>query len=311
MINRELIRIKEIQTVYSFCLNEGMTMDGAEKELLKSLSLAYDLYHYMLLLMVELNRMAEKTLDIKEARAKRLNEDVSLNSKFVNNRFILQLSSNKQLLEFSEVVRFHWADYPEFLRLLFARIEESETYKTYMENPTRSYQEDRELWRKIYREFVCNNEDLDSFLEEFNVYWNDDKTIVDTFVLKTINRFQETSTADEPLMPEYKDLNDREYAIKLLHHTLANASYYRSLIAGTTRRWELDRIALIDRVVLMVALAEIITFPSIPVSVSINEYVELAKMYGTPQSPRYVNATLDTIAKKLLAENKLIKTNNK
>ena len=307
MINRELIRLKLVQIAYSYYQSGSKNPAAAEKELLMSLSRAYALYNTMLLLMVELNRMALRTLEMRQSRAKRLGEKDALSTKFVDNRFMLQLESNKQLLEFRDNQRFDWADQEEFVRSLYTKIEESEFYKMYMDSSKNSYEEDREVWRLIYRHLICNNEELDAVLEEMDLYWNDDKVIVDTFVLKTINRFTVDSTDDQPLMPEYRDSSDQEFAIRLLQKAIANKDYYYDLIASTTRKWDINRVALMDRIILQLALAEIISFPGIPVSVSINEYVEIAKMYGTSKSGKYINATLDNIAKRLTEENKLIK----
>ncbi len=307
MINRELIRLKLVQIAYSYYQSGSKNPAAAEKELLMSLSRAYALYNTMLLLMVELNRMALRTLEMRQSRAKRLGEKDALSTKFVDNRFMLQLESNKQLLEFRDNQRFDWADQEEFVRSLYTKIEESEFYKMYMDSSKNSYEEDREVWRLIYRHLICNNEELDAVLEEMDLYWNDDKVIVDTFVLKTINRFTVDSTDDQPLMPEYRDSSDQEFAIRLLQKAIANKDYYYDLIASTTRKWDINRVALMDRIILQLALAEIISFPGIPVSVSINEYVEIAKMYSTSKSGKYINATLDNIAKRLIEENKLIK----
>ena len=307
MINRELIRLKLVQITYSFYQNGSKNPAVAEKELLLSLSRAYDLYNSMLLLMVELNRMALHMLEMRQSRARRLGESDFVSAKFVENRFMLQLESNKQLREYRENQRFDWSDQEEYVRSLYNKIEESEYYKEYMSSGKNSYEEDREVWRLIYRHLICNNEELDSVLEEMDLYWNDDKVIVDTFVLKTINRFTEDSTDKQPLMPEYKDTADQEFAIRLLQKAIANKEYYYDLIASTTRNWDIKRVALMDRIILQLALAEIISFPGIPVSVSINEYVEIAKMYSTSKSGKYINATLDNISKRLMEENKLIK----
>ena len=308
MINRELIRLKLVQIAYSYYQNGSKNPAAAEKELLLSLSRAYDLYNTMLLLMVELNRMALRMLEMRQSRAKRLGENSSMSAKFVENRFMLQLESNKQLREYREnQQRFDWADQEEYVRSLYSKIEESEFYQAYMNSSKDSYEEDREIWRLIYRHLICNNEELDAVLEEMDLYWNDDKVIVDTFVLKTINRFTVDSTDDQPLMPEYRDSADQEFAIRLLQKAIANKDYYYDLIASTTRKWDINRVALMDRIILQLALAEIISFPGIPVSVSINEYVEIAKMYSTSKSGKYINATLDNIAKRLTEENKLIK----
>lgn len=308
MINRELIRLKVVQITYSYYQNGAGRPEAAEKELLFSLSKAYDLYNFLLLLMVELNRMALRTLEMRQNRARRLGEDEkAISNKFVDNRFMLQLESNNQLMEYRDNQKRSWSDHEEFVRSLYNKIEQSEYYEQYMASEQSSYEEDREVWRLIYRHLICNNEELDSLLEEMSLYWNDDKVIVDTFVLKTINRFNAESTADQALLPEYKDITDQEYATRLLLRTIANEKYYSELIASKTRKWELSRIALMDRVILQIALAEILSFPSIPVSVSINEYVEIAKMYSTPKSGKYINATLDNIVKQLQSENKLVK----
>ena len=307
MINRELIRLKLVQITYSYYQNGSKNPAAAEKELLLSLSRAYDLYNSMLLLMIELNRMALRMLEMRQSRAKRLGENDLMSPKFVENRFMKQLEANKQLREYKDNQRFDWADQEEYVRSLYGKIEESEFYKAYMSSGKDSYEEDREIWRLIYRHLICNNEELDAVLEEADLYWNDDKVIVDTFVLKTINRFTPESTAEQPLMPQYKDTSDQEFATCLLEKAIENKEYYYNLIASTTRKWDIKRVALMDRIILQLALAEIISFPDIPVSVSINEYVEIAKMYSTSKSGKYINATLDNIAKRLIEENKLIK----
>lgn len=308
MINRELIRLKLVQITYSYYQKGGRNPESAEKELLFSLSKAYDLYNFLLLLMVELNRMALRMLEVRQNKARRLGGDAKgVSTKFVDNRFLFQLESNKMLMEFRDSQKKTWADYEEFVRSLYNRIEESDYYKSYMDSGNSSYEEDKELWRLIYRTFICDNDELDAILEEMSLYWNDDKAIVDTFVLKTINRFTPESTDQQPLMPEYKDAADQEFAVRLLRRALNNEKYYIELIASTTRRWDIKRVALMDRVILQIALAEIISFPAIPVNVSINEYVDIANMYSTSNSGKYVNATLDNIAKRLMSENKLVK----
>lgn len=307
MINRELIRLKVVQIAYSYYQNGSKKPEVAEKELLLSLSKAYDMYNFLLMLMVEIGRMAMRSQETMQNRARRLGEETPISSKFVDNRFMLQLESNKQLREFSETVNRTWIDHEDFVRSLWKRIEESEYYQNYMQSGQSSYAEDHEIWRLIYRHFICNNEELDAILEDLSLYWNDDKAIVDTFVLKTINRFNEGCDANHPLLPEYRDPADQEFATHLLVRALGNEEYYRQLIASSTRNWDVERVALMDRIIMQIALAEILSFPAIPVSVSINEYVEIAKMYSTPNSGRYVNATLDNIVKKLQRENKLIK----
>lgn len=310
MINRELIRIKLVQVLYSYIQKGSHNPDVAEKELLLSLDKAYDLYNYLLLLMVEVGRMSVRMYEMHRNRSKKLKDGITWSRKFIDNRFIIQLDSNRQLRAYCAEQRLSWADQEEFVRNLYNKVEESDFYKQYMASETSSYEEDREVWRLIYRNLIVGNDELADILEDMNVYWNDDKTIIDTFVLKTINRFTENSTAGEPLMPEYKSDTDRDFATRLLYRALIGQEHYLELIAATTRRWEIGRIAMMDRIILQLGLAEIATFPDIPLSVSINEYVEIAKMYSTPKSGKYINATLDTIAKTLIEEGKLEKSAN-
>ncbi|MBQ7462827.1 MAG: transcription antitermination factor NusB [Bacteroidaceae bacterium] len=312
MINRELIRIKLVQVLYSYLQKGSHNPDLAEKELLLSLDKAYDLYNYLLLLMVEVSRMSVRILEMRQARSKKLKDGITWSRKFVDNRFIIQLESNRQLRSYCAEQDLSWEEHEKFVRDLYNKVEESDCYKNYMESENSSYEEDREIWRLIYRNLFCNNDELSDLLEDINVYWNDDKTIIDTFVLKTINRFKPDSTASQPLMPEFKNDTDRDFATKLLYKAIVGQEYINSLVSESTRKWEFKRIAMMDRIILQLGLAEITTFPNIPLSVSINEYVEIAKMYSTPKSDKYINATLDAIAKKLIEEGKLVKedTNN-
>ena len=307
MINRVLIRLKIVQIVYAYYQNGGKNLDTAEKELFFSLSKAYDLYNYLLLLMVEVTKQANKRLNAAKNKLVPTKEELFPNTKFVENRFIAQLEVNKQLLEFSNNQKKTWENEADFVKTLCDKIFESDIYKEYMASETSSYEEDRELWRKLYKNIIFNNIELDQVLEDQSLYWNDDKEIVDTFVLKTIKRFDEKNGAKQELLPEFKDEEDQDFARRLFRRTILNADYYRHLISENTKNWDLDRVAFMDVVIMQIALAEILSFPNIPVSVSLNEYVEIAKLYSTPKSGGFINGTLDGIVNSLKKENKLTK----
>ena len=307
MINRVLIRLKIVQIVYAYYQNGGKNLDTAEKELFFSLSKAYDLYNYLLLLMVEVTKQANKRLNAAKNKLVPTKEELFPNTKFVENRFIAQLEVNKQLLEFSNNQKKTWENEADFVKTLCDKILESDIYKEYMASETSSYEEDRELWRKLYKNIIFNNIELDQVLEDQSLYWNDDKEIVDTFVLKTIKRFDEKNGAKQELLPEFKDEEDQDFARRLFRRTILNADYYRHLISENTKNWDLDRVAFMDVVIMQIALAEILSFPNIPVSVSLNEYVEIAKLSSTPKSGGFINGTLDGIVNSLKKENKLTK----
>ena len=295
MINRVLIRLKIVQIIYAYYQNGGKNLDTAEKELFFSLSKAYDLYNYLLLLMVEVTKYANKRLDAAKNKLVPTKEDLSPNMKFVENRFIAQLEINKQLNAFASSQKKTWENEGDFIKNLCEQIMQSDIYKEYMASETSSYEEDRELWRKLYKKIIFNNTALDEVLEDQSLYWNDDKEIVDTFVLKTIKRFNPENGEKQELLPEFKDEEDQDFARRLFRRSILNADYYRHLVA------------VMDVIIMQIALAEILSFPNIPVNVSLNEYVEIAKLYSTPKSGGFINGTLDGIVNQLKKENKLTK----
>lgn len=300
MINRELIRIKIVQLTYAYYQNGNRNMDNAEKELLFSLSKAYDLYNFLLELIVAVTREERHRYDVMNQRAEREGAEPPSN-KFVNNQFATQLEENNMLNEFIEVKKLTWKNDIEFVRKLCNQIEQSQVYQDYMADADDSYEADREVWRKLYKQLVQDNPDIDTLLEEKSLYWNDDKEVIDTFVLKTIKRFEPTSKADQELLPEYKDEEDRDFARKLFRATLLNCDAYQHYIGDACRNWDFNRLAYMDVVVMQIAIAELMTFPGIPATVTINEYVDLAKLYSTPRSGGYVNGMLDTIARFLIS----------
>lgn len=306
MINREIIRNKVVQLTYAYYQNGNKNIDSAEKELLFSLSKAYDLYAYMLALIPAVAKESRKYLEVAQSKAQREGTDMP-SQKFAYNRFAIQVEQNTALNDILEAKKISWNDHPEFVNKLYLQIIESQIYKEYMDSQDDSYDADREVWRKLYRTLIENNESIDSILEEESLYWNDDKEIVDTFVLKTIKRFEEANGAEQQLLPEFKDDEDKEFARRLFRRTILNAEYYRHLISENTRNWDLERVALMDIIIMQIALAEILSFPNIPVSVTFNEYLEIAKLYSTPKSASFVNGTLDAIVNALMDEDKLFK----
>lgn len=306
MINRKLIRVKIVQLTYAYYQNGHHNMDTAEKELLFSLSKAYDLYNYLLGLIVAITQEERRRVDIATRRAEREGTETP-SLRFAFNKFATQLEENKQLNLFMEDKKMSWENDVEAVRKLCDQIEQSPLYQEYMMSDAEDYETDRELWRRIYRTLIQGNEDLDAILEEKSLYWNDDKEIVDTFVLKTIKRFDPANKADQELLPEYDDTEDREYALKLFRSTILNADTYQRYMSETSRNWNFSRLAYMDVVLMQIAIAEMLTFPNIPISVTINEYVDLAKLYSTPKSGGYINGMLDAIARHLVDTGRLLK----
>jgi N utilization substance protein B len=306
MINRELIRIKIVQLNYAYYQNGNKNIESAEKELLFSLSKAYDLYNYLLALIVGITHESRRYLEVAQLRARREGTKEP-SPKFAYNSFAMQLEENHMLNEFLETQKKNWSDEPEFLKKIYTQITESQIYKDYMDSPEDNYDTDRELWRKLYRTLIQDNKDLDALLEEQSLYWNDDKEVVDTFVLKTIKRFEEKNQGRQELLPEYDNEEDKDFARKLFRATIMNADEYQHYMSEASRNWDFSRLAYMDIVIMQIAIAEMATFPSIPISVTINEFVEIAKVYSTPQSAGYINGMLDAIARHIIKSGRLLK----
>lgn len=308
MINRELIRLKVVQLVYAYYRNDGKTIETAQKELLFSLGKAYELYEYLLLLLVKVYELAGKKEEALRQRAQKGAAvlDGSVEARLAANAMLKQLAENKALLAYREN-RKDWIEEEAFVKQLFTTFTESDILKMYLDKEDFSYEADRELVRKLYKTYICHNEDFDDLIEEHSLYWNDDKFVVDSFVLKTIKRFTAESTPDQPLLPDYASDEDREFAIRLFQQSIRSEEETRTIISDGSKNWELNRLAFMDLIIMQIALTEVMTFPSIPVSVTFNEYLNIAKVYSTPRSAGYINGMLDHMVKWLRKQNKILK----
>lgn len=308
MINRELIRLKVVQLVYAYYRNDGKTIETAQKELLFSLGKAYELYEYLLLLLVKVYELAVKKEETLRQRAQKGAAvlDGSVEARLAANALLKQLAENKALQAYRENKK-DWIEEEAFVKQLFTTFTESEVFKLYLDKEDFSYEADRELVRKLYKTYICHNEDFDDLIEEHSLYWNDDKFIIDSFVLKTIKRFTQESTPDQPLLPDYASDDDREFAIKLFQQSIRSEEETRTIISNGSKNWEINRLAFMDLIIMQIALTEIMAFPTIPVNVTFNEYLNIAKAYSTPRSAGYINGMLDHMVKWLRKQNKILK----
>lgn len=305
MINRVLIRLKTVQVVFSHYLNEGQKQSAAEVELAQSLDSAYDLYQTLLNIPVLLLSTARRSV----ARQQRmLLEHISRKETAIaESKFLNQLESNETLSAFVQQNDLSWLESSGFVKELYQQVLDSDLLEEYMQEENFSYDGEKELIRKMYRKFIENNETLDDLLEEQNIYWNGDKMLIDSFVLKTIKSFSEENGPAQALQPQFRDPDDRKFAMELLKKALETEALRKEMVAQNCRRWDPERIAFIDQVIIQVAIAEILNIDNIPVRVSINEYVEMAKSLSTPASGSFINGMLDTIVKQLKNDGRLAK----
>ena len=307
MINRILLRIKILQILYSYYKDDSKSTANAEKELFFSIEKTYELYHYFLLLIIELTTYAQKRIEIGKNKFRPTDKELQPNCRFAENKFAQQLAGNKQLNAYLKNKKISWTDNASVIKNLYDEILSSPYFIEYMEAETNSYEDDKNIWRKIFKKSILNNEDLENTLEEQSIYWNDDLDFVVSFVIKTIKKFEEESGIEQALMPMFKDEEDADFARKLFRSVVGNRTNYSALIDEHTKNWEFGRIAFMDVVIMEIALAELINFPTIPVNVTLNEYIEIAKTYSTEKSGTFINGVLDNIVSQLKKENKLIK----
>ncbi len=310
MINRELIRLKVVQLVYSYYQNAEKPFDKAEDELTFSLNKAYELYEYLLSLLVQLKRVAERKDAVRLAREQRTGVvvgGVSPDHQFACNHFLEQLSDNKALMDYQEKSKAAWPEEDAFVKKLYTQCVESDIYTNYIDKEDFGYEADREVVRKLYKTFVCNNEELDAMIEDHSLYWNDDKHVVDSFVLKTIKRFTPDTKPEQELLPAYDSDDDLPFAHQLFTAAITRGPELREIIKESLQKWEFKRLAFMDVIIMQIALAEILTFDSIALNVSINEYLNIAKVYSTPRSASYINGMLQGIINKLKEDGRTTK----
>lgn len=307
MINRVLLRIKVLQILYAFYKGDGNSRSSAEKELFHSIEKAYELYFHMLQLAVEVTHYAANKIDARKHKLRPTEEDLNPNTRFIDNSFVRQVSNNRVLNDFLKKHKVSWANEQETVKMVYDLVVASEYYEEYMSAESTDYLKDKNIWRKIYNKIILQCEDFFESIEDQSIYWGDDLDIVVSFVIKTIKRFKLENGAEQALLPMFKSDEDKEFASELIQNTLKNEEEYRQLIDKHTRNWDLDRIAFMDILIMQTALAEIMSFPTIPINVTLNEYIEISKSYSTEKSATFINGVLDNAVKELKADNKLIK----
>jgi len=307
MISRRIIRIKVLQILYAFFTSPETSINNTEKELFFSLQKTYDLYHYLMALVIEIQKFAQDRIDLGLKKHRPTSADLSPNTRFVNNLLIHQLKNNISLNKYLETSKLSWVDQEELIRKLYFEMVDQDFYKEYMATANCSYSDDRNMVEDIFKYVILENEEVESLLEDQSIYWNDDMDFVVSMILKTFKKFKEYSDERQALLPMYKDDEDRQFAKDLYRKVVLNHADNVVLIKQHTVNWDIERIAFIDNLILELALTEFLYFPSIPTKVTMNEYIELSKYYSTEKSRNFINGILDKALKDLKKANKILK----
>lgn len=307
MISRRIIRTKVLQILYAHVSSPDKTIIASEKELHFSIQKTYDLYHLLLALPIELSDYAEKMMEIRKQKNFPTHEDLHPNLRFVSNRVIGKLKQNKELSNYLQKSKVSWANSQELVKKIYQSMVDAELYKNYLAAAEDSFLSDLRFCEEFYAEILLGNEFIFNEFEEQSIYWNDDLDFVVSMVIKTLKKFKEESHIDDHLASLYKDDEDQEFTVKLFKKSLAKSEENRKAIEAYTKNWDVDRVATMDILIMELALTELTEFPSVPIKVTLNEYIELAKYYSTQRSSVFINGVLDRITKDFKEQGKIVK----
>ena len=306
MISRRLLRVKALQVVYAYRTSGGNDIRKAEKELSHSIERSFDLFHMMLLLLLDLASYAEQRMEIGRSKYFPTDEESNPNTRFIDNRLISQIKHNDSFLKYLSHRKVSWASQEDLIKSLYRDMIQWEGYQDYLSNPSDTYAVDRSFLVKLLSELIVDHEFLTAVLEEQSIYWNDDIHFIGAMIIKTFDRWKPQSGKTLPGM--FKDEDDETFVIDLLRRTIIHRKEYEELIKDFTENWDFDRLALMDILIMQMAVTEVVHFPSIPVKVSLNEYIEISKYYSTDKSSLFINGILDKIFSRLREEKKINKT---
>ncbi|MFH1004639.1 MAG: transcription antitermination factor NusB [Bacteroidota bacterium] len=296
MLSRRYIRIKVMQALYSYFLSNENNIAHQEKELFSSMDKIYDLYLFLLLLLIEIRAKARELIAIRKTKKLPTQEDITPNTKFIDNRIFGIISINKQLASETFIRKISWDKDRDIVQKIFSDISKSKEYAQYINSSERSFLEDKNFILDIWIQCIAENEHIHFFLEEKNIHWAGDIDFVNSIVVKTIDAIIENATDDHMIFNLFKDEEkDKLFAQELFRKVIAFSNEMDKIIQSKTQNWDIERIALMDILLMKMAIIEFLHFPTIPVKVTLNEYIELSKQYSTPKSSIFINGILDKL----------------
>ena len=307
MISRRMLRIKVVKALYAHMKSDADSLMASEKMLVTSIDKTYDLYFLLMSLVVEMAQYAEQRQEAAKNKKLPTYEDLNPNRKFVDNAVIRLLAQSDSVNDYLASRKLSWAKYPELVKALYTQLEQSDYFKKYMTSQESSFREDLALITEFYTRELEESEILESALDEMSILWNDDLGFALIMVTRTLSNMRASHT-DVKVLPKFKSIEDLDFARELFAKAAVNFDNYQEEIEKYTRNWDVERIAFMDNLIMATAVAELVTFPSIPVKVTLDEYIEIAKYYSTHGSSTFINGILDKIVASFTEEGKINKS---
>jgi len=307
MLNRRYLRIKVLQALYSFFHDEDKNIARSEKDLIKSIENIYDLYIYLLLLFKEIRVSVERLTEERKKKRLPTPEDINPNLSFVDNALLMKISSSPDLAREKDKRKLGWtSEEDQLVKELYTKIVSSPEYAAYMADTERTYEKEKHFISVVYKKMLSENDSLKQHLFEKNIHWASDYVLAGICIHKTL----EATTENEELalMPVYKADDDKDFMLELFRKTILSDTENIELISDKISNWEPDRIATMDFILMKLAITEVMNFKQIPVKVTLNEYIEISKLFSSPKSNTFINGILDAIVKDLKKQNRVVKT---
>lgn len=317
MLTRRDLRMKVLQTLYAINISKDCDLQKAENHLLKSTDDIYDLFIYQLSFILELAEFAQNKMEANKLKQLPSIEDLNPNTRFIDNPFLQKILENKQLHREISRLNIHWENYPELFRDIFNNFKNSTEYQNYLAAETKNFKQARNITTTLYTDYILPHQDLALIYEEMELHWNSDLLIAAFLVVQYFESINTSTTPESPLPPLFKKGNqeegnfgiedDRTFMCNLLHKVMIHNDEYDQILSSRIKNWEYDRVAKMDILILKMALAELFEFPTIPIKVTINEYLEIAKAFSTTRSNTFINGLLDSLIKEFKTAGKIKK----
>lgn len=312
MLNRRHIRIKVLQALYAAIQSDETDVYNGQKKLMEKFDKIFDLAIYQISFFEEIRDFAENRIEEAKKKNYPTQEDLNPNTRFIDNRLLIQISDNRDYQKRYDDLAINWSTEPDMIRKVYFKMLESELYQDYMADDESSFKLDKEFAIDVFESVILPHENLYAFFEEKNINWADDYNLAAEVVMMIFGAYKPGWDENRKLPTLFKDdleevSQDRAFAKELFKLVIDEREKYDELIKPKIKNWEMDRLATIDKILIEMALAEVLNMPTIPVKVSLNEYIEMSKYFSTPKSKVFINGILDHIIADLKTEGKINK----
>lgn len=312
MLSRHFLRVKVLQSLYAYKMSNDQSLDIAEKELSKSISETYDLEVYLYSSLLEIRDIAENQIEDAKGKYFPTEEEKNPNMRFVNNALLQQLSENVELSKAIERLKINWIEQRDLLKRILNKFKASDSYKDYMSKTEVTYEDEKKVVVQLLKNYLLKNESFLDYLTELKLYWESDFQFIGLSFLKFLKEFKQSDTSVKPIIKslEFNEQEVRAFATDLFRKCVSHYDEFNYLFDKCIENWDVDRLAFLDIIIIKMGLVELVYCPEIPVRVTLNEYIEMAKEFSTDRSKLFVNGLLDRCLIDLRASGKIRKIEN-